>query len=331
MKFSTKLEGVTKFKAEGLVIGVTENKINNGNVAALDKILSGHIKKTARTEKFKGKAGQVLSLNTLGMTKVERIVLVGLGIEKDITLDTARRSGAKGASAMRASGIKAFGITMAAHPLNSLSSGLLAQALAEAIILASYSFDTFKTKKSDGKIDLVTFLLEKESDGVAVRRGVEKGKKLAEAVCFARDLINLPSNYATPSYLASQAQKLAKGKLKCKVLGPRSIRKLGMGGLMGVSQGSNEPAKFIILEFMNSKTDKKPIVLVGKGVTFDTGGISIKPSANMEEMKMDMSGAAAVLGAMKAASELNLRANIVALVPTTENMPGGNSYNPGDV
>jgi leucyl aminopeptidase len=167
----------------------------------------------------------------------------------------------------------------------------------------------------------------------ALRKGIAEGDALGKGMKLSRDLANLPPNVCTPTYLAEQARSLAKTapKLTCKVLNEADMRKLGMGSLLSVTAGSVEPAQFIILEYKGAAASKAPTVLVGKGITFDTGGISLKPPAAMDEMKFDMSGAASVLGTFKALAELQPKLNVVGLVPTCENMPGGSATKPGDI
>lgn len=332
MKFLVKTHAVESFRTDGLVLGVFEKELSKGAAAAVDKALGGYMNKTVKASRFEGKAGQAVAMDTLGRIPAGRVILVGLGKEKELKEETVRKAAAKGAKAMRQRGIRNYATDLAAKPLNKISVEALAQAVTEGTALALYIFEQLKTEKSKKKIDSVTLLTGKKTDETAVKKGVKKGETLAECACFTRDLINLPGNIATPTYLGDRARELAlKFGLKCSVLSPKQIEKLGMGGLMAVSRGSGEPARFIVLEWMKGGKGKKPVVLVGKGLTFDTGGISLKPSLDMHEMKSDMSGGAAVLGAMRAVARLKLKANVVGLVPTTENMPGGAAIKPGDV
>jgi leucyl aminopeptidase len=174
--------------------------------------------------------------------------------------------------------------------------------------------------------------IAKKGELAAGEQAIKQGLAIGEGMNLARDLGNLPSNVCTPSYLAGQAMELAKSHgLKCEVLDQRDMEKLGMGALLSVARGSREPAKLIVLKFEGAEKKQRPIVLVGKGITFDTGGISLKPAAEMDEMKFDMCGAASVLGSLKAAALLKLPLNVIGIIPTTENMPGGNATKPGDI
>jgi leucyl aminopeptidase len=195
-----------------------------------------------------------------------------------------------------------------------------------------YRFDCLKTKKEDKRRPLKLGLGMTGKPPAAAARALERGAALAKGMNLAKDLGNLPSNICTPTYLARQAQELAREyKLKCQVLEEKDMEKLGMGALLSVTRGTREPAKLIVLQYAGGGKKDKPAVLVGKGITFDTGGISLKPSAEMDEMKYDMSGAGSVLGTIKAIAEMKLGINVVGIIPTCENMPGGDATKPGDI
>ncbi len=332
MKFSIKTQMMDTFKTDGVLVGAFQGEASRDDLKTMDKALGGHLTRAIRARHFEFKPGQTLAIDSLGRFPAGKIVIVGLGKRTELSADKVRKASAAGTSVMKNSGVKKFGTTLASESANGLTVGELAQASAEGAYLSSYTFDSYKSKKDDKRISEITHLTDKKSNVSAIDKGARKGKILAESACFARDLINMPGNMATPTFLANQAKQIAsRYGIKCSVLGPKAIEKLGMGGLCGVARGSHEPARFIILEWMKGPKTKKPIVLVGKGLTFDTGGISIKPSGDMHEMKSDMSGGAAVLGAMRAAAALKLKANLVGLVPSTENMPGGSATKPGDV
>jgi leucyl aminopeptidase len=198
---------------------------------------------------------------------------------------------------------------------------------------ALYRFDAMKSKKSPPRpLKSVVFALTRKAGEAAATRGAAEGRAIAAGVALAKDLGNLPGNVCTPTYLADQATSLAREcKLGVTVLERREMERLGMGTLLSVAKGSREPPKFIELRYQGAAKSAKPVVLVGKGITFDTGGISIKPAAEMDEMKFDMCGAASVLGTMRAIAALRPKLNVVGLVPTTENMPGGAASKPGDI
>ena len=209
--------------------------------------------------------------------------------------------------------------------------------LVEATLDATYQFDAIKRKKIDKAvakkgIAALAINVGSSSEVKEAEAGIRNGQAIAAGVSLAKDLGNLPPNVCTPTYLAEQA--LAMGKdygFKVEVLERDALEKLGMGSFLGVSQGSEEPPKFIIMQHLKGRKDQKPVVLVGKGITFDTGGISLKPGAEMDEMKYDMCGAASVLGTFKTIAAMDLNLNVIGLIPTCENMPDGRATRPGDV
>ncbi|MBF0171058.1 MAG: leucyl aminopeptidase [Nitrospinae bacterium] len=317
-------------KADALVLGVFDKETATGALKKLDATLKGALSRAVSAEAFTGAAGQSLSVHTQGALGAAVVHFVGLGAKTGANADTLRRAAGNAVRLVKKSGAASMALDFATLKVKGVGVDEAAQATVEGILLGAYTFDRFKSDAK--KPRLATAQVMAEGDESAVRHGVKKGVALAEAACWARDLVNLPGNVATPSFLADEARKMARSrKIKCTVLDPNGIKKEKMGGLMAVAQGSHQPARFIILEWMNGPKSQKPIVLVGKGLTFDTGGISIKPAANMEEMKGDMSGGAGVMGAIRAAADLNLKVNLVALVPSTENMPGGSAIKPGDV
>jgi len=201
------------------------------------------------------------------------------------------------------------------------------QALAEGLIMGSYQFNDYLTKKKDE-----LFELDKVTVSGGSKVGLSKGSFIANGVCFARNLGNHPGNVSTPTRLAEDAKKIGRrGKMKVTVFDREKFTELGMGALAGVAAGTDEPPKFILMEYWGTKKSVKPKVLVGKGLTFDSGGISIKPASKMDEMKFDMCGAASVIGTMQVMAELKVPINIVGVVASAENMPGGKATKPGDV
>lgn len=264
-----------------------------------------------------------------GSKKSPRLILVGVGDTELLTLERFRRAAA--IAVQRAIGLKAESIAVIL-PTNDLPMTDLTQAIVEGLKLGSYSFDKYFTEKKKEHKPLSKILLLSDIDDLRpARSGMAAGEAIANGVNFARDLANAPSNEIYPESLAKEAQTLGRLGTKVTILKKPQIARLGMGGLLAVNQGSLLPPFFIIMEWNGGKKGTPPVVLVGKGITFDSGGISIKPSAGMADMKMDMGGSAAVLGAMRAIAELKLPMNVVGLVPTTENMPSGSAYKPGDV
>ncbi len=232
--------------------------------------------------------------------------------------------GAAGSAAGMARKLGLKSITASAEGIGGLSPRDAASLMVQGIDMGMYTIDTFKTPDPKKKvIDRVTLVVS-ANETAAVKAGVAEGNLLADSVNFARDMINAPANRMTPTDMAKQAKTAGKEfGFKVKVLEESDCRKLGMGAFLGVSSGSEQPAKFIVMEYNGSKKkDAKPTVVVGKGITFDSGGISIKPIDGMEKMKYDMAGGAAVIGIMRAAAALKLPVNLVGLVPASENLPG---------
>jgi leucyl aminopeptidase len=211
---------------------------------------------------------------------------------------------------------------------------VLTEAVVEGVRLGLYRFESFKTGKRDPGREISSLSIV-EADAASLRRiraAVKTSKVITDSVCLARDLVSMPANEMTPRDLANEARKSARGtKLRCRVVGPAAMRKLGMKALLAVAAGSAEPPRFIILEYRGGEKEGPVIVFVGKGLTFDSGGISLKPAEKMERMKDDMAGGAAVIAALRAAARLSLPVNLVGLVPAAENLPGGKAYRPGDI
>jgi leucyl aminopeptidase len=276
---------------------------------------------------FSGKAGETALLYGQG-GPAPRLLLVGLGEKELFTLEKLRRAAATAARRARALGLQTAAFSLPALPETTIRE--ISRTAAEGASLGLYRFDRHKSTVDDQ--DLETFWLvadERELEGAT--GGAEQGAKVADGTVLARDLANEPSNVATPEYLAERAHKISeKYGMEIVVLDRTGIEEEGLTGLATVGRSASNEPYFIVLEHRGGG-DSAPIVLIGKAVTFDSGGISIKPSAGMEDMKFDMSGGAAVLGAMEAAGALDLPLNVVALVPATENLPGGDAFKPGDV
>lgn len=332
MRISVSENSPVSSKNDTLVVLTDSDSIrSNATLKSLDKALGSAIRKSFDRTGYEGKEGELLKIDSLGNIGSAQIIIAGLGEKAKVTLESLRRTVAGAMKLARSEGAKSVALEMRSAKANRLDDSQRAQACVEGAILSLYRFEELKSEKSKKKIEKLS-ILKLGGSSAGITRGIRKGKILAEAVSLSRDLINLPGNFATPTYLATQAKNMCKKNgIKCTILGPKEIEAQKMGGVMAVARGSHEPAKFIIMNYQGGKKSDQPIVLVGKGVTFDTGGISIKPSANMEEMKMDMSGGAAVIGTMKAVAELKLAANVIGLVPAVENMPGGSAIKPGDV
>jgi|TARA_B110000263_G_scaffold41332_1_gene33136 leucyl aminopeptidase len=298
-----------------LCIGVYKDHSMTSNGSDLDQESGGAISSAIKVGDIKGKTGEV---NYFYINN-RRFVLIGLGKKNEISAETVRLAAG---SALRASiSKKADSVT-----IDCFCSGLgSCQAMGEGIVLGSYQFLDYKTKDKK-KFEPETIRVIGCDHGE-----INKGVAIGSAVCFARDLGNHPGNKATPSYLAEAAKEIADmGNMGLTVFDREEFTQMGMGGLAGVAQGTDEPPKFIILEYNNGGNDK-PKVLVGKGLTFDSGGISIKPASKMDEMKYDMCGSTVVLGVFKALAQLKPKINVVGIIPSTENLNGAKAYKPGDI
>ncbi len=297
---------------------------------AFDTKLGGRIASLMKAKTFTGKKGQARAIDTLGKLPAETVLLVGLGKKDECTLETLRRAAATAAKAAKGAGAGSIAFSLD-ELLAEFPAAEAAQAAAEGAVLSQYRFSTYRGSGDNGGT-LATAIFAARKDEAKVKAGLAAAEKLCRAVFLARNLGNHPGNVATPSFLAAAAQReCRKAGVKCRVYGRREIQKMKMGSFLAVAQGSAEEPKFIVMEHMKGPKNQKPVVLVGKGLTFDTGGISIKPSGGMEEMKFDMSGGGAVIATMVAAGLLKLKMNVVGLVPCTENMPGGRAIKPGDI
>ena len=296
----------------------------------IDTLLSGLVSELGTNGEFKGGLGELLTIHPMGRLATKRVLVVGLGAQDKVTSQSLRRASA--IAARHAQNTGAHSITLALQWQDTQDD---VQAEVEGALLGLYTFRMYKHSEqtSNGKdISQISVLTESNTDTTNIERTIGEGQALAEATNFARNLVNEPPNVLTPTELANRAVSMAKEfGLEYEVFDKVKITELGMGGLLGVTQGSAEPPQFIVLRYRGGEATDKGIALVGKGITFDTGGISIKPAAGMDEMKGDMGGAAAVLGAMQAIAALKPNINVTALVPTCENMPSGTAYRPGDI
>jgi leucyl aminopeptidase len=261
------------------------------------------------------------------------VLVVGLGKAANLTLDRARQFAGTAVKAARGRGFRQLAMPV----LNERTIGpvaVAAQAAAEGALLGLYRYDKLKQVPKHERsrhVDAVTLVVERSGDAAAAKRAAAKAEVLAEAVYLARDLINGPSNIVTPTVIANTARAVGRRhRVKVQVTPGSQLKRLGFGGIAGVAQGSNEPAQFIVMDYRPARA-KATFALCGKGITFDSGGISIKPSAKMEQMKYDMSGAAAVVGTVQAAAALKLPVRVVGIIAATENLPSGTAQKPGDV
>lgn len=339
MEFSIKTGNAEKQHSNCVIVGVYESNQLSAAAQAIDEVSTGYISNILKRGDLDGKLEATLMLHSVPGTQSERVLLVGLGKKGEFTerqYCKAVRASIKAAAASGATDAVSF---LAELPVAKQDIRWKVAHLAEVVLDASYRFDAIKRKKDAAEEKSAKKGIKKlvvavaDSQQVAdAEAGLSDGKALASGVSLAKDLGNLPPNVCTPTYLAEQAVKLGKHyDFKVTVLERDKLEKLGMGSFLGVTQGSEQPPKFIVMEHLKGKKSQKPVVLVGKGITFDTGGISLKPGAEMDEMKYDMCGAASVLGTFKTIAEIDLPLNVVGLIPTCENMPDGRATRPGDV
>lgn len=306
-------------ESDFIAVGLFEDGTLSEIGTRVDELLSGAIRKAYDLKDLKGKEEEV----QLFYQDEKRFLTIGLGKKDKFDLVGVRKAGG---TAAKYAISKKFG-NLAVEAFGNHDSFEFSQALAEGLILGSYQFEGYKTDK-ESKV----FPLESAVILGGNKKGAATGTINAGAVCYARDIENHPGNIVTPTYLANVAADIAsEGRMKLTVFDREEFTEMGMGGLAGVALGTDEPPKFILLEYNGGKKEEKPVVLVGKGLTFDSGGISIKPAAKMDEMKYDMCGAGVVLGVMKAVASLKPDRNIVAAISSTENLSGGKALKPGDI
>lgn len=334
MDFLIKLGTPEKQHGACIVVGVYESRKLTESAKILDNASKGYLTNILRQGDMEGKVNTTLLLHNIPDISSKRVMLVGLGKEKEFNDKAYRQAVSAAFKALLQTGAADASFFLTDIPLKQRD---IAWKVIQTVILATesiYRFDRLKSKpeKAQSPLGEITLVVHDQASLLAGEKALQQGLAIARGMNVTKDLGNLAPNICTPTYLAEQATDMAKHyKLKVSVLGQKDMEKLKMGAFLAVARGSHQPAKLIVLEYRGLPKMEKPIVLVGKGVTFDTGGISLKPSAEMDEMKFDMSGAASVLGTLTAVAEMKLPLNIVGIIPATENMPGGNATKPGDV
>jgi leucyl aminopeptidase len=334
VKIAVKKGNLPDIKSQAIILTMFEDqKKLTGNALLIDQAGKGLIRELMDNGgDFAGKASQIAVVCTRRTIPAQRIALLGLGKKNEINLEKIRAAYAKMMQHLRGLNIKEAATSVDLDMLPE-DKDKIAQAVVEGAMLGLYQYTPYKTVDREDIKEMEQLNIVAEGKDYSVIEGaVKNAQTITKAVYFVRDLVSAPSNEMTPSIMAQKAKEIARRKnVSCKVLDKSKMKELGMNALLGVASGSNEAPKFIILEYTGGKKKEAPIVLVGKGLTFDSGGISIKPAEKMDEMKTDMSGGAAVMGTIMAAADLGLPLNIVALIPATENMPGGSAYKPGDI
>ena len=335
MDFSIKSGSPEKQRTACVIVGIFSTRRLSNPAKTIDIASKQHLSALIRRGDMDGDKGQHLLLHNVPGVMADRVLLIGCGKEREIDDRNYR--------AIIENSVNALNKTGALEGINYLSELNIkgrdgSWKIKQAVEIAEHTLYKFNELKSKNKqlrrpLRKITFTVPTRRELTKCEPAIKYASAIAKGIKLTRDLGNYPSNICTPNYLAEQAIKLAKNQasLTVNVLEESDMEKLGMGSLLSVSQGSSEPAKLITLEHRAGKKSQKPIVIIGKGVTFDTGGISIKPSQAMDEMKYDMCGAASVMGTMAAVTELNLPINVVGIIPATENMPSGDATNPGDI
>ncbi|MBI5300596.1 MAG: leucyl aminopeptidase [Chloroflexi bacterium] len=326
---------VATWKGDGIVVNLFDGvKTPGGATAAVDKALGGLIGKLIEKGDVKSKLGSATVVHTLDRLPADHVCVVGLGKESEFTLDRARQVAATGVKQLRAAGAKNVAVILHGAGIGGLDVESAAQANAEGIILGLWRFRKYHSNDNDlGVIESVTILENDAAILDAILRGVARGKIIADATCLARDMANEPGNTLTPTRMTDIARDIAtKHGLEFYVIDRAKAKELGMGSFLGVAQGSDEPPAFIVMRYWGAgKTAAPGLGIVGKAITFDSGGISLKPSENMQDMKGDMSGGAATIAAMQAIAQLKPKINVTGIVPATENLPSGKAFKPGDI
>jgi leucyl aminopeptidase len=335
MRFQVKTGSASRTRAACIVLPVYASGALPAATRDADRGSRGFVQALVRSGDFRGEAGETLMLPKVPGLACQRVLIVGLGARDKYDRKACRKATRSAMGAITRSPAADVVSFLGTEEATGTDAYRRARIAMEAWHDASYRFSVMKSKAEARKPPKQTSLglAVTGSDGAAVRRGVAHGLAVGKAMALARDLGNLPPNVCTPSYLVRQARAVAsrQRRVRVQVLNAAQMRRLGMGALLAVTAGSEEPAQFIVMRYRGGAPSKAPVVLVGKGITFDTGGISLKPGPQMDEMKYDMSGAGTVIAVMQAAAELGLAANLIGLVPTCENMPSGTATRPGDI
>jgi len=331
MEIEVIVGNITKIDAGAIIMGFFDGMERpEGDLAVIDEALDGAISQLIGQGEIKGKLNEVTVIHSLGKLLAARVVVLGLGKRDELSCDRVRMAVGGACRLLQQRGIShAATVALGAG----ISVDVAAQAVTEGALLGSYSFRRHMTKEAEhGELKQLTIVEADETKLPLLQQGSYKGRVLAEATKLARDMVNEPANYMTPSRMAEVAASLAQTYgLELEVLEREQMRELGMGVLLGVTQGSRQPPKFIVLHYRRDDSAQIDLALVGKGITFDSGGISIKPSEGMEEMKSDMAGGAVVMAVISAVAQIKPKINVVAIAPCTENLPSGEALKPGDV
>ncbi|MDY6920556.1 MAG: leucyl aminopeptidase [Pseudomonadota bacterium] len=333
MDFKIKKTTPEKIKTDALIVPVFEGAVVGSSVDSLSEAARDSLNTALKQGDIKGKAGDLQILGALPDTPAKRIVLMGLGKASEQSASKLRKALVTTATALTKTAAKDAALLLDEIQIKDRDGQWLARQVVELFSHACYRFNDYKSKDKQSKINLKKLTLLCDTDNKAVEEGIKIGSAVANAMSLTRDLGNTPPNICNPSYLAQQAKKLAKDSktLETTILDEKQMKELGMGALLSVGNGSATPSRLIIMEYKGGPKNQQPHVLVGKGITFDTGGISLKPAPDMDAMKWDMCGAASVFGAMRAVIDMELPLNVIGVVAAAENMPDGKASRPGDI
>ena len=337
MQISVQAASIQTVAADAVVVNLFKGATQPGGATgALDRALGGALRDLIADAELRGELNETVVVHPRGAIPARRVIVVGLGEQAELRLDTVRQAAAAAAQAAARAGARTLATIVHGAGAGGLSIADAAQATVEGTLLGQYRYPAPGAKRDEDALRAIDALTLVEFDAARIpeiEAGARIGQAVGEATCMARDLANQPANVLTPTALAEVAQRIAGSYgMLCRVLDREQMAELGMGALLSVARGSEQPPRFIVVEHNPPGHEAdRPLLLVGKGMTFDSGGISIKPAEGMEEMRGDMSGAAAVLAAMQVAGAIGLNRRAVAVVPAAENMPGGHASRPGDV
>ncbi|GAA5317866.1 MAG: leucyl aminopeptidase [Candidatus Pelagadaptatus aseana] len=335
MKFQAKVAELLTHKSQCLVLPVVDGKKQPPATQTFDKACGNIVSRLLDSGDLKPRNGSTLLLTQQPGCSSERVLLIGVGnMDKAISSDNYAKLINSAALALSRTPAKNASVFFGDIKVANQEENWKARQLAKAFSNALYRFDDFKSSKSaKPTLKTVTYSVKQQKQVTETNKALKTGLATASGMSLAKTLGNLPGNVCTPAYLANQARKMARSeaKLSAKVLGQKQMQELGMGSFLSVAKGSDQEGKLIVLEYKGAKKSEAPFVLVGKGITFDTGGISLKPGAAMDEMKYDMCGAASVFGTLQSVVELQLPINLVVIVAAAENMPSGGASKPGDI
>lgn len=335
MEFNVKSGNPEKQRSACVVVGVFESRKLSSMGEQLDSVSEGYLSNLLRRGDMEGKLGQALLLHNVPNTLSDRVLLIGCGKERDFGDKQYKKVMAKAITTLNDTGSMEAVCFLSELNVKGRDTRWKVRQAVETAQDTLYAFEEFKTKKDNTRRPLrrLTFNVTTRKELTMGEKAIEEGLAIAKGSHKARDLANLPPNIANPTYLAEQAKMLAvdNDKVDCQILDESELEEMGMGAFVAVSKGSDTPGKLIVLKYNGSEIEQKPVVLVGKGITFDSGGISLKPGERMDEMKYDMGGAAGVFGVFVAVTEMQLSINLIVVIAAAENMPSGNACRPGDI